>query len=107
MGRVLAVLMSVYLWLRFLDLAHRGVFGLLLRNRMKTWLFLLETALMAVPTVLLFSSRVRCSPGALYVCAVMVVFGFVANRLNVGVTALESGSGVHYSRAGANDFASR
>jgi Ni/Fe-hydrogenase subunit HybB-like protein len=26
----------------------------------------------------------------------MVVFGFVANRLNVGVTALESGSGVHY-----------
>ena len=26
----------------------------------------------------------------------MIVFGFVANRLNVGVTALESGSGVHY-----------
>jgi Ni/Fe-hydrogenase subunit HybB-like protein len=51
---------------------------------------------MAVPTVLLFSSRVRFSPGALYGCAVMIVFGFVANRLNVGVTALESGSGVHY-----------
>jgi len=96
MGRVLAVLMSVYLWLRFLDLAHRGVFGLLLRNRMETWLFLLEIALMAVPAVLLFNARIRFSPGALYACAVMVVFGFVANRLNVGVTALESGSGVHY-----------
>jgi Ni/Fe-hydrogenase subunit HybB-like protein len=96
MGRVLAVLMSAYLWLRFLDLTHRGVFGLLLQNRMETWLFLLEIALMAVPTVLLFSSRVRFSPGALYGCAVMIVFGFVANRLNVGVTALESGSGVHY-----------
>ena len=38
--------MTVYLWLRFLDLAHRHVFGLLLRNRMETWLFLLEVALM-------------------------------------------------------------
>jgi Ni/Fe-hydrogenase subunit HybB-like protein len=96
MGRVLAVLMAVYLWLRFLDLAHRQVFPLLLRNRTETWLFLLEIALMAIPTVLLFKPRVRLSPGALYACAVMVVFGFIANRLNVGVTALESGSGVHY-----------
>jgi Ni/Fe-hydrogenase subunit HybB-like protein len=29
MGRVLAVVMSVYLWIRFLDLEHRGVFPLL------------------------------------------------------------------------------
>jgi Ni/Fe-hydrogenase subunit HybB-like protein len=96
MGRVLGVLMASYLWLRFLDLAHRHVFGLLLRNRMETWLFLLEIALMAIPTVLLFKRTVRFSPHALYACAVMVVFGFIANRLNVGVTALESGSGVHY-----------
>ena len=35
-------------------------------------------------------------PGALYACAVMVVFGFIANRLNVGITGLEAGSGTHY-----------
>jgi Ni/Fe-hydrogenase subunit HybB-like protein len=35
-------------------------------------------------------------PGALYACAVMVVFGFITNRLNVGITSLEAGSGVHY-----------
>src|SRR5215472_8517376 len=29
MARVLAVLMSVYLWIRFLDMSHRHVFGLL------------------------------------------------------------------------------
>jgi len=96
MGRVLAVLMSVYLWLRFLDLARRGVLGLLARNRTETWLFVLEIALLAVPTVLLFQKSVRMRPGALYACAVMVVFGFIANRLNVGVTALEAGSGTHY-----------
>jgi Ni/Fe-hydrogenase subunit HybB-like protein len=96
MGRVLAVLMSVYLWLRFLDLARRGLLGLLWVNRTETWLFFLEIALMGVPTVLLFQRSVRFRPGALYACSVMVVFGFIANRLNVGVTALEAGAGTHY-----------
>jgi len=96
LGRVLAVVMSVYLWIRFLDLLHRDAFGLLLRNRTETWLFLLEIALAAVPTALLYQSRIRRNPASLYVCAVMVVFSFIANRLNVGITGLEAGSGTHY-----------
>jgi Ni/Fe-hydrogenase subunit HybB-like protein len=96
MARVLAVVMSVYLWIRFLDMSHRHVFGLLARNRIETWLFALEIALIAVPTVLLYQHRIRMQPGKLYACAVMVVFGFMANRLNVGITGLEAGSGVHY-----------
>jgi Ni/Fe-hydrogenase subunit HybB-like protein len=97
LARVLAVVMSVYLWIRFLDLAHRHVFGLLARNRQETWLFLLEIALAAVPTVLLYQARIRMRPGSLYACAVMVVFGFVANRLNVGITGLEASSGTTYN----------
>jgi Ni/Fe-hydrogenase subunit HybB-like protein len=96
MGRVLAVILSVYLWIRFLDMAHRGVFPLLLRNRIETWLFGLEILLFLVPTVLLHRRKVRMRPGALYTCAVTVVFGFIANRLNIGTTGLEAGSGVHY-----------
>ena len=96
LGRVLAVAMSVYLWIRFLDLLHRDAFGLLLRNRTETWLFLLEIALAVVPTALLYQSRIRRNPASLYVCAVMVVFSFIANRLNVGITGLEAGSGTHY-----------
>jgi Ni/Fe-hydrogenase subunit HybB-like protein len=96
MARVLAVLMSTYLWIRFLDLAHRRAFPLLLRNRTETWLFALEIALLAVPTVLLYRRKVRMSPGALYACAVMVIFGFIANRLNVAITGMEAGSGAHY-----------
>lgn len=96
MGRVLAVLMSVYLWIRFLDMSHRHVFGLLALNRTETWLFALEIALLAAPTVLLYQRSIRMQPGKLYACAVMVVFGFIANRLNVGITGLERGSGTHY-----------
>jgi Ni/Fe-hydrogenase subunit HybB-like protein len=96
LARVLAVVMSVYLWIRFLDLFHRDAFALLTRNRTETWLFLLEMALLVAPTVLLYQARIRRSPGALYACAVMVVFGIVANRLNVGITGIEAGSGTHY-----------
>jgi Ni/Fe-hydrogenase subunit HybB-like protein len=96
LGRVLAVTMSVYLWIRFLDLFHRGALVLLTRNRIETWLFGLEIALLIVPTVLLYQRGVRLRPGLLYTCAVMVIFGFIANRLNVGTTGLEAGSGTHY-----------
>jgi Ni/Fe-hydrogenase subunit HybB-like protein len=96
MARVMAVLMTVYLWIRFLDLHHRGALRLLTENRTETWLFGLEIALLAVPTLLLFRERTRLDPHALYVCATMVVFGFVTNRLNVSLTGMEASAGTHY-----------
>jgi Ni/Fe-hydrogenase subunit HybB-like protein len=96
LGRVLAVTMSVYLWIRWIDLSHRGALPLLKLNRTETWMFGLEMTLMIVPTLLLFLRAVRLNPHALYLCAVMMVFGFVANRLNVGITGMEAGSGVQY-----------
>ena len=96
MGRVLAVLLSVYLVLRFLDLRHRGVLSLLQEARTETYLFGLEILLMAVPVLLLLRRHVRASPTGLYACAVMVIFGFVAHRLNVSVTGMEAAAGVTY-----------
>lgn len=96
MGRLLGVLLSVYLTMRFLDLLHRGAFSLLVRRRPETYLFILEIVLFAVPTFLLFRRVVYSRASALYGCAVMVLFGFVANRLNVSVTGMEAGSGVSY-----------
>ena len=96
LARVLAVILSVYLWIRLIDLGHRDALRLLLRNRTETWLFLLEIGLLLVPTILLYQRRIRLRPGALYACAVMVVFGVIANRLNTGTTGLEAGSGTHY-----------
>lgn len=96
MGRLLAVLLSVYLTMRFLDLLHRGALPLLLQRRPETYLFLLEIALFAAPMFLLFHRSVYSRASALYGCAVMVLFGFVANRLNVSVTGMQAGSGVAY-----------
>ncbi len=63
---------------------------------MESYLFGLEIALMLLPMLLLFRAHVRRRPGALYACSVMVIFGFITHRLNVSVTGMEAGSGVHY-----------
>ena len=96
LARVLAVLLMTFLFVRFLDLQHRGALALLRENRTETWLFGLEILLLAAPMMLLFQRRVRWNPARLYACAVMVIFGFIANRLNVSVTGMEAGSGTHY-----------
>ena len=96
LARVLAVLLMTFLFVRFLDLQDRGALALLRENRTETWLFGLEILLLAAPMMLLFQRRVRWNPARLYACAVMVIFGFIANRLNVSVTGMEAGSGTHY-----------
>ena len=95
-GRVLAVVLSVYLTIRALDITHRQAWRYVLENRNESYLFGLEIALMLLPMLLLYRAHVRLNPGALYGCALMVVFGFVANRLNVSITGMEAGSGTTY-----------
>lgn len=94
LGRVLAVVLAVLLTVRTLDLVHRDALRLLLVPRGETYLFWLEIMLIAVPMLLLF--RGGLGPRALYSCALMVIFGFIANRLNVSVTGMEAGSGTTY-----------
>jgi Ni/Fe-hydrogenase subunit HybB-like protein len=97
LGRVLAVALSVYAVLRFEDLYHRGVLGLLLKPSYEQGLFLLELALaIVIPLALLSQYKVRQSAGGLYLVAVLVVLGFVTNRLNVSITGMETSAGLHY-----------
>jgi Ni/Fe-hydrogenase subunit HybB-like protein len=96
MGRVLAVLSSVYLVLRFLDLHRRGALRHVVENRIESYLFCLEIALMLLPALLLLRAHVRQRPRALYTCAVLVIFSFLANRLNVSLTGMEAASGTQY-----------
>jgi Ni/Fe-hydrogenase subunit HybB-like protein len=96
MGRVLAVVLAVNLTMRFLDLWNRDALRLLTVRRTETYLFLLEIALFLAPMFLLFRKKIHSNAHALYGCAVMVLFGFVANRLNVSVTGMEATSGTYY-----------
>ncbi len=96
LARVLAVLLLLYLVMRFLDLAQRGVLHLALEPKLESYLFGLEISLMLLPMLLLFRHHVRWNPWALYACSVLVVLGFITHRLNVSVTGMETASGVRY-----------
>ena len=97
LGRILAVVLSVYAVLRFEDLYHRGVLKLVLQPRYETWLFLLEVVVgLLLPIAMLVTRRIRESQGGLYLAAVLTVLGFITNRLNVSITGMEGAAGMHY-----------
>ena len=96
LASVLAVVQSTYLAMRIMDLTSRHAWGLLTQPRPETYLFLLEMFLIATPILLLFQSRIRNNPRALYWAALMVIFGFITNRLNISVTGIERASGTTY-----------
>jgi Ni/Fe-hydrogenase subunit HybB-like protein len=97
LGRVLLVLLIVYSVMRFEDLYHRGAFALLAHPGYEARLFLLEVVMGSLlPIGLLLFRRVRQSATGLYLAAVLVVLGFITNRLNVSITGMEASAGVHY-----------
>jgi Ni/Fe-hydrogenase subunit HybB-like protein len=97
LGRVLVVVLGVYGILRLEDLLHRGALKLAFQPGYEMYLFWLEVSLAIIlPFVLLSQKRIRMSAGGLYVSAVLVVLGFITNRLNVSITGLESAAGLHY-----------
>ena len=49
-----------------------------------------------LPLILLSQKRVRMSPQGLYFSAVLVVLGFITNRMNVSITGFEGSTGVRY-----------
>lgn len=97
LGRVLVVVLCVYGILRYEDLLHRGVLKLLFRPGYEMYLFWLEISLSLIfPLLLLSRKKVRTTAAGLYLAAVLVVLGFITNRLNVSITGLESAAGMHY-----------
>ncbi len=96
LGRVLVVVLGVYAILRFEDLFHRHMLGQIFVNGYEQRLFWVEAFLILCPLFLLMVKKVRMSPQGLYLAAVMVVLGFIANRLNVSITGIEWSAGLHY-----------
>ncbi|HYG99118.1 MAG TPA: Ni/Fe-hydrogenase cytochrome b subunit [Terriglobales bacterium] len=99
LGRVLIVVMAVYMILRFEDLFHRDMLGQIVNPGAHAYernLFLLEVGLLIAGFVMLCFKKIRMTPGGLYLSAVLVLLGFVTNRLNVSITGMEAQAGVRY-----------
>jgi len=97
LARVLVAVLWVYAVARLFDLANNGAFPLAFQATYEAMMFQLEFVLgVVLPLVLLGSPARRARPGLLYSASVLVVFGFILNRLNVSITGFEAAQGGHY-----------
>jgi Ni/Fe-hydrogenase subunit HybB-like protein len=97
LGKGMVVVLAFYGLMRFQDLASHGTLRYLREPSTETVLFALETLLgVVIPLAFLAFRRVRESREGLFAAAVLVISGFLLNRLNVSITGLEASSGTHY-----------
>jgi len=97
LGRAMAGVLIVYGILRLQDLWKRGALVHLREPSTETFLFVLEIVLgLLIPLSLLLIRRVREDREGLFAAAVLVITGFLLNRLNVSITGLEYSAHAHY-----------
>src|SRR5450755_1889658 len=98
LGRVLVVVLALYGILKFEDLYHRHVLGMVFTPGYEQRFFLLEIFLSVLaPLGLLLVPKIRESGKGLYLTAVLTLLGFVTNRLNVAITGVENAVGARYT----------
>jgi len=79
-------------------MAHRGVIGEIFTGSREAAFFQFEFAIgVILPMALLAVPAVRRNSGRLYGAALLVVAGFMVNRLNVSITGLEGAQGGRYA----------
>ena len=97
LGKAMAGVLIVYGILRLQDLWRRGALVHLREPSTETVLFVLEIVLgLLIPLFLLLIRRVREDREGLFAAAVLVITGFLLNRLNVSITGLEYSAHAHY-----------
>ena len=97
LSRLITPLLVVYALFRFGDLARQHATSYLFLPRQETLYFWLEILLfVAAPLVLFNLRRVRTSPIALYWTSAVLILGFITNRINVSITALERATNAGY-----------
>jgi Ni/Fe-hydrogenase subunit HybB-like protein len=96
-GKAVFAALGVYAAVRLSDMARRGVLGEIFSGSREAGFFQLEMVIgVILPMALLTFRAVRRNSGRLYGAALLVVAGFVVNRLNVSITGLEGAQGGHY-----------
>ncbi len=97
LGRVLLIGLIVYGIVRVQDLWRHDALQYAFSTSYEASMFWAEVGLaVIVPIVMLLIRRIRENPTTLYVTSILVVSGFVLNRLNVALTGMEWSVGKRY-----------
>ncbi|MBI4547572.1 MAG: Ni/Fe-hydrogenase cytochrome b subunit [Ignavibacteriae bacterium] len=96
-ARASVVILAAYLTMKIMDLIDRSTISLLFLPRMETYLYWLEIVVGVVaPLFLLSLLKVRQYHNGLFFSAVMIILGFILNRMNISITGMEAWAGLSY-----------
>ena len=97
LGKAIPYILSLYLFLRVVDLAVSGEMGLIFSDYPRNILWWFEIIVgVVLPIILLSRASIRQSKTKLLWCALLVVGGLVLNRFNVSWLALAGREGYAY-----------
>ena len=93
---IVATLLGAFLVIRFADIFHRGHAGLIFAGDTDGLLFLIETVIFLVATLLLASPQARRSQRLMFIAAVSLVVAGSLYRINGYLIAYDPGNGWSY-----------
>lgn len=97
LARVIVFVLSLYAVLKLQDFARRDTWAYLFIPRTETYFFWAEILLgLVIPVILLAIPKVRLNERILFMSVLMVILGFIMNRLNVAITGMESYAQANY-----------
>ncbi|MFI5252601.1 MAG: NrfD/PsrC family molybdoenzyme membrane anchor subunit [Bacteroidota bacterium] len=97
LGKVSAVALALLLVLKVEDILSMHLAPYVFTFNFEAVMYWVEIMFgIVVPMVLLFQSKIRASQQGLFVSSLFIVLGFILNRLNVSLTALEHYAPVRY-----------
>jgi len=96
LGQIMAWAITVWLVVRYADLAYRGALGYIFAFNKFSIYFLIEEALIIVPTLLLFSKANRESPAALFRLTFLICVGGLVYRFTPTTLAFSPLGDYHY-----------
>jgi Ni/Fe-hydrogenase subunit HybB-like protein len=93
MAKAMVVVLAVYATLKAVDFNSRHAWKFVFTPNKEAYFFWLEiTVGVLLPMILLANEKVRTHRQGLFYSAVMVILGFVINRMNVSITGWEGAS---------------
>ncbi|RPI04886.1 MAG: Ni/Fe-hydrogenase cytochrome b subunit [Ignavibacteriae bacterium] len=96
-AKVTVVALAVYLVLKIEDINGMKLWPYLFNFNFEGMMYWAELGFgVILPMGLLVNRRVRTSAKGLFVSALLVVMGFVFNRLNIAITSIERSAGIAY-----------
>ncbi|MDP1676013.1 MAG: Ni/Fe-hydrogenase cytochrome b subunit [Bacteroidota bacterium] len=96
-ARICVLMLGVYAVMKAVDLSDRKMLSLLTVSRFETYMYWFEVTVgVIIPFIMFTQHKIRKNTTGLFIGAVLVVAGFIMNRMNIAITGMEGWTSTTY-----------